>query len=506
MRHNTLPALLTAQAARFGDRTLFRADGVAWTYAQAPRIAAVAAGRLAALGLERGDHLGILAANSAGMMALLLGCLWSGVVAVPINTQAKAPQIRHIAQRTGLRVLVGDAGLIAEIPPGIAVPDLATYDLASLPDAMPQDAADLAAGDTAAILFTSGTTGMPKGVCCPQAQLAWWGANTAALLDVTADDTLCTALPLFHVNALNTFYQALLHGAAMVLLPRFSVSGFWPAMTAAGATVTYLLGAMVPMLLSRPADGLERAHRLRAALAPGVPAHLHAALFERTGLRLLDGYGSTETNFVIGAPLDRQRPGLLGPVVAGFTARVADEHDAEVPDGTPGELLLRHDHPFAFATGYIGQPNETVQAWRNLWFHTGDRVGRDADGWFRFAGRIKDSIRRRGENISAHEVEQVLLAHPAIAAAAVFPVRSDLAEDEVMAAVVPRPGSAPMASDMTAFAAARLPRFAVPRYIAFRDALPLTANGKVAKHELIAAGVGADTWDAQADLAPEQGA
>lgn len=501
MRHSTLPALLTAQAERFGDRTLFRADGAAWTYAQAPRIAAIAAGRLAALGLRRGDHVGILAANSAGMMALLLGCLWSGVVAVPINTQAKAPQIRHIAERTGLRVLIGDAGLLAEVPPGIA-----THDLANLADAAPQDAADLAAGDTAAILFTSGTTGMPKGVCCPQAQLAWWGANTAALLGVTAGDTLCTALPLFHVNALNTFYQALLHGAAMVLLPRFSVSGFWAAMADAGATVTYLLGAMVPMLLSRPPDGHERAHRLRVALAPGMPAHLHTVLFERTGLRLLDGYGSTETNFVIGAPLDRQRLGLLGPVVAGFTARVADAHDAAVPAGTPGELLLRHDHPFAFATGYIGQPDETVAAWRNLWFHTGDRVVREADGWFRFAGRIKDSIRRRGENISAHEVEQVLLAHPAIAAAAVFPVRSELAEDEVMAAVVLHPGPAPSAPDITDFAAARLPRFAVPRYIAIRDALPLTANGKVAKHELIAAGVTPDTWDAQASLAPGQGA
>ncbi len=500
MRHSTLPVLLTAQAAQFGDRVLFRAGPVRWTYAQAPGIAAAAAGRLAASGLARGDRVGILAGNSAELMALLLGCLWSGVVAVPINTQARAPQIRHIVERTGLRVLVGDAALLAEVPPGVAV-----HDLAGLPDGVAQAAADVGAGDMAAILFTSGTTGMPKGVCCPQAQLMWWGANTAALLGVAADDTLCTALPLFHVNALNSFYQALLHGAALVLLPRFSVSGFWAAMADAGATVTYLLGAMVPMLLSRPPGPEERAHRLRAALAPGVPAHLHAALFARTGLRLLDGYGSTETNFVIGAPLDRQRPGLLGPAAPGFTARVADEHDAEVPDGTSGELLLRHDHPFAFATGYVGQPEETVQTWRNLWFHTGDRVVRDADGWFRFVDRIKDSIRRRGENISAHEVEQALLAHPAVAAAAVFPVRSDLAEDEVMAAVVLRPGHAPTASNIAAFAAVHLPRFAVPRYIAFRATLPLTANGKVEKHALIVAGAG-DAWDAQARLAPGQGA
>jgi crotonobetaine/carnitine-CoA ligase len=506
MRHRTLPALLTAQAARFGERMLFRSGASAWSYAQAPLVAATSAGRLAALGLRRGDRVGILAANSAELMAVLLGCLWSGVIAVPINTQAKAPQIRHIVGLAGIRVLIADAGLRAEVDADVVV-----HDIAAPSDFAPQDAADLAPGDTAAILFTSGTTGLPKGVCCPQAQLVWWGANTADLLAITADDTLCTALPLFHVNALNSFYQALLHGSALVLLPRFSVSRFWTAMAAERATVTYLLGAMVPILLSRPPGPEERDHLLRAALAPGVPAHLHTALFERTGLRPLDGYGSTETNFVIGAKLDRQRPGLLGPAAPGFTARVADENDAEVPPGTPGELLLRHDEPFAFATGYWGQPDQTVAAWRNLWFHTGDRVVRDEDGWFRFVDRIKDSIRRRGENISAHEVEQVLLSHPAVAAAAVFPVRSELAEDEVMAAIVLQPGPAPDCADIASFAAALLPRFAVPRFIAVCDALPLTANGKVAKQALIEAGVGPGVWDAQAGqprvatLAPGRG-
>jgi crotonobetaine/carnitine-CoA ligase len=441
----TLPALLAAGAVRFGDRLLFRFGKTEWTYAQAPCVAAAAAGTLAALGLQRGDRVGILAANSAEMMALLLGCLWSGVIAVPINTQSKAPQIRHIAGLAGLRMIVGDADLL------VAAEGCAPlHDLAALPCGTPLDAADLAEGDTAAILFTSGTTGLPKGVCCPQAQLVWWGENSARLLGVTASDRLCSALPLFHVNALNSFYQALLHGASLVLLKRFSVSGFWEAMVAEGATVTYVLGAMVPMLLSRTPAPIELAHRLRVALAPGVPPALHEALCVRTGLRLLDGYGSTETNFVIGATLDRQRPGLLGPVSDGFTARVADPEDREVPDGTPGELLLRHDQPFAFATGYWGEPGKTVEAWRNLWFHTGDRVVREPDGWFRFVDRIKDSIRRRGENISAHEVEQALLAHPAIAAAAVYPVRSDLAEDEVMATLVLHPGAVVGAMEIAA--------------------------------------------------------
>jgi crotonobetaine/carnitine-CoA ligase len=364
------------------------------------------------------------------------------------------------------------------------------------PAAEPVPPAALRQGDIALLLFTSGTTGPAKAVCCPQAQMFWWGRNTAALLGVGEGDVLCTALPLFHTNALNTFWQALLHGATQVLLPRFSASGFWAALRENDATVTYLLGAMVPILLAQPPSPAERAHAVRIALGPGVPAPLHGEFAARTGVRLLDGYGSTETNFVIGSTLDRQRPGRMGPLAPGFAARVADEDDAELPDGTPGELLLRADAPFAFATGYWGMPDRTVQAWRNLWFHTGDRVVRDADGYFRFIDRMNERIRRRGENISSWEVEQALLAHEGVAAAAVFPVQSTLAEDEVMAAVVRAPGSTLSAAELAAFAAPSLPHFALPRYIEFLDALPLTANGKVEKFRLAARGVTAATWDA----------
>jgi crotonobetaine/carnitine-CoA ligase len=254
---------------------------------------------------------------------------------------------------------------------------------------------------------------------------------------VTADDVLCTTLPLFHVNALNTFAQALLSGARMVLEPRFSASGFWPAMVRNEATVIYLLGAMVPILLAREPQPWEREHKVRIGLGPGVPADLGMTFAARAGVTLLEGYGSTETNFVIGASPKTQKAGTMGRIVDGFEARVVDAHDIEVPPGEAGELVLRANEPFAFATGYFAMPEKTVEAWRNLWFHTGDRVIRDKDGYFRFVDRLKDAIRRRGENISSHEVEQVLLSHPDIEMVAVYPARSELAEDEVMAAIVP---------------------------------------------------------------------
>jgi crotonobetaine/carnitine-CoA ligase len=347
-------------------------------------------------------------------------------------------------------------------------------------------------------LYTSGTTGPAKGVCCPQAQYFWWGANTGMLLELQDNDVMVTTLPLFHTNALNAFYQALLHGAQLVAEPRFSASGFWESLVAHGATVTFVLGAMVPILLSKPPSALDRAHNTRVALAPGVPGHLQQPFTERFGIALVDGFGSTETNFVIGDTKDRQKPGWMGPVYHGFQARVVDEDDNELPRGEAGELLLRADEPFAFATGYFGMAEKTVEAWRNLWFHTGDRAIHETDGTFKFVDRLKDAIRRRGENISSFEVEQVLLSHPSVATAAAFPVRSELAEDEVMVALVLRDGHSLAPEALMAFCQDRMAYFAVPRYVAFVDELPATENGKIQKYKLRERGIIPGTWDREA--------
>jgi crotonobetaine/carnitine-CoA ligase len=254
---------------------------------------------------------------------------------------------------------------------------------------------------------------------------------------------------------------------------------------------------MVPILLAQPEGPAERAHRVRIGLGPGVPAAACDTFRSRTGVMLLEGYGSTETNFVIATAANSPRSGVMGWLRPGFQARVVDEHDVELPPGEAGELALRADEPFAFATGYFGMPDKTLEAWRNLWFHTGDRVVREADGAFRFVDRIKDAIRRRGENVSSYEVEQVLLSHPDVGAVAVYPVHSELAEDEVMAALIPQPGRSLDPAELARFCAARLPRFAVPRYIDVVSDLPRTENGKVQKYKLRERGVTAATWDGE---------
>jgi crotonobetaine/carnitine-CoA ligase len=349
-------------------------------------------------------------------------------------------------------------------------------------------------GDVVAILHTSGTTGPSKGVCCLHAQFYWWGVTTAAALGVGEDDVLSSSLPLFHTNALNTFVQALVHRARYVVAPRFSASRFWDRLAESEATVTYIIGAMAAMIANQPPSAADRGHRVRTILAPGTPAPLWPVFEERFGVTLVEGHGMTETNMAIGPRDGAQRPGWMGRTLAGFEARVFDEHDVEVPTGTAGELVLRAEEPCAFASGYWRQPEETQRAWRNFWFHSGDRVVQDEEGYFRFIDRLKDAIRRRGENISAWEVEQVVVQHDRVANAAAVAVPSELGEDEVMVFVVPHDNFADPV-DLIRHCEPQLAYYAVPRFVEFVAELPLTANGKVSKAQLRDRGVSQLTWD-----------
>jgi crotonobetaine/carnitine-CoA ligase len=288
-------------------------------------------------------------------------------------------------------------------------------------------------------------------------------------------------------------------GATAVLGERFSASRFWASAAEADATISYLLGALANRLLAQPPGPADRAHRVRAILAPGMPAPLWEPFRERFGVgEIVECYGMIETNHVIGRTREHpySKPGAMGYVFDDyFEARVVDEDDVERPPGVPGELVMRSKHPFSFSTGYWGMPERTAEALRNLWFHSGDRAVRDADGCFRFVDRDKDSMRRLGENISSWEVEQAILEHGAVAEVAVFPVRSEATDEEVMAAIVLRDGRELDAPELVAFLEPRLASFAIPRYVDVVAGLPHTENGKVQKAELRERGVTPSTWD-----------
>ncbi|MEV2211682.1 AMP-binding protein [Streptomyces sp. NPDC050997] len=501
----TLPALLAAAAEEFGGRVFLRVGDVTRTYRETREVAATMAGALAARGCRPGDRIAVMAGNRIEHVDLILGGAWLGAVLVPLNTGLRGQGLRDVLRTAEPAFLLADAESAARVTDAgyrgtlwvlgdddIPVPGYA--------DALPP--APVRPDDTAFVLFTSGTTGTSRGVRCPHAQSVWWGRNVADALSLTADDVLHTCLPLFHTNALNALAQAMTVGATYVLAPRFSATRYWTQVADAGATVVYLLGAMAPMLLAQPPGPHERAHRVRCGLSPATPGPAWRPFRERFGVTLVDGFGSTETNLVIGSTVEKQRPGYMGTVRDGFCARVVDECLVPVPDGVAGELLVRSHQRFAFSTGYLGDPEDLPPA---SWRRTGDRVIREPDGWFRFVDRIKDVIRRRGENVSSQEVESVLRAHPAVADAAAFPVPSELAEDEVMAAVLPSPGRVLDLRDLVRHCERELPAFAVPRYIDTVAELPLTATGKVRKAALRARGITATTWDRTADTDPPSG-
>jgi Acyl-CoA synthetases (AMP-forming)/AMP-acid ligases II len=506
----TFPQIMTRQAERYGDRRLVTFGDRSLSFAETKALAGSAGHMLREAGIKPGDTVAIMCSNRIEFLTAFLGCAWSGAIAVPINNASRGAQLEHILKNCGARLAIVEASFLnvfGNLPTDLPLQQIwtignvpADIDLkvkhAPLPEATGHiEAHPCKPSGTVAILYTSGTTGLSKGVCCPHAQYFWWGVHTAALLGIDDDDVLLTCLPLFHTNALNTFYQALLTGAPVTFEPKFSVSRFWTSLAESGATVTYLLGAMVPMLLSKEASPADRAHKTRIALAPGVPPQFHGPFTERFGVEILEGYGSTETNFVIGSLYHEQKPGRVGKARPGFDLAVFDESDNSLSPGTPGELVVRPHEPFSTATGYFGMPEKTIEAWRNLWFHTGDRVVMDSDGYIQFLDRMKDAIRRRGENISSYEVEQVIVAHPAVENVAVFPVQSELAEDEVMAAIVLKQGASVTPAELLDFCQPRMSYFSVPRFIDFVTELPLTENGKVQKYKLTAKGVTENTWD-----------
>ena len=508
-----LSTILTRQAERYGDRVLLVSGETRWTYAQTAAIAAASAQTLADAGIRAGDRVALMCSNRPEFLQVYLGCAWLGAIAVPINTALRGFQLSHIFRNSHPALLVIEAALLAaigtvdgdvELPSRTwTVGPVAETSEKVLSVPLPALAAEAPAGavrpgDTVAILYTSGTTGQAKGVCCPQAQLFWWGVYSARALGIRDGDVLFTTLPLFHTNALNAFYQAVLNGCTYVLEPKFSASGFWATARRHNATVGYLLGAMASMLLAQPGSADDSAHQLRVALGGGVPPQIHQPFIERFGVPLVDGYGSTETNFVFAGPIPSDRPGTMGYLADGVEARIVDADDSELSDGQAGELVLRALEPFAFAAGYFGMPEKTVEAWRNLWFHSGDRVVRDPDGHYRFIDRMKDSIRRRGENVSSWEVEQTIQSHSAVAACAVYPQPSELGEDEVAAAILLEPGQSLQPIEIIRHCEGQIAYFAIPRYVRIVSQMPLTENGKIKKGALRDAGVTTDTWDREA--------
>ena len=356
--------------------------------------------------------------------------------------------------------------------------------------------------DCAAVLLTSGTTGASKGVMMPHSQFYFFAEEDVQLMRLTDRDVYMTGFPLFHGNAqFLTVYPCLIAGAHCVLYPRFSASDWAGRARRSGATVTNLLGATMAFICAQPPSPDDLAHHIRCIYAAPLAPDLAAPFSERFGVReFVDGFGQTEISNVFMTPPGASRPaGASGVLVdQWFEIKLADpDTGEEVADGQPGELLVRHKVAGTISSGYLGMPDKTIESRRELWFHTGDALRRDAQGWYYFVDRVKDALRRRGENISSFEVEAVLRAYPGIADCAVVGVPADqqAGEDEVMAFVVTQSGHQVDFAEIAEWSETRMPTFMVPRYFEALAELPRTPTEKVRKKELRERGVGPATWD-----------
>ena len=352
------------------------------------------------------------------------------------------------------------------------------------------------------IMYTSGTTGPSKGVLIPHGHSYLAGLGLAEATFLTAADRYFVCMPLFHANALlMQFVGCLIAGAEVVVAERFRATSWLEEVRAAEATITNGLGVIPEFIFRQPPTARDRDHRLRLMMAVPIAPEWGAAFEQRFGVPFMQGFGMTECNIVAYTrPGDALVPGCAGyPLAEWFDVAIADPAtDALLPAGQTGEIVVRPKVPGCVMAGYFRMPEKTVEAWRNLWFHTGDAGRFDDAGRLHFVDRIKDCIRRRGENISSFEIEQVLNAHPAVAESAVVGIKVAGAggEDEVKAYVVPAAGAAIDPVELLDWCAPRMPHFAVPRFVeVVTGELAKTPTGKLQKTALREAGITAATWD-----------
>jgi len=508
-RKGSPSALLHAQASVWGERPLFILPAAVaaqwgsaqtvWTYREVARRAEQLRAVYAAAGYGPGHRVALLLENRPAHFMHWLALNGLGVSVVPVNPDCSRDETAYLLTHSGAALVVALPDRISQVE-GLGVAIVAEG--AAPPEARTPAGAAAAPGDgECALIYTSGTTGRPKGcVLSDRYFMAWAGwylAQGGPIALRPGQERLITPLPTFHVNAMgNSFMGMLGSGGAQVIVDRFHPRSWWEMVRETGATCCHYLGVMPAILLALPETHGDRNHGLRFGLGGGVHPDHHAAFEERFGLPLLEGWAMTETGGAcllcavdeprhVGArcigKTDRPGPAML--------ARVVDERGADLPPGTPGELVVRasgDDPRRGLFSGYLDDPAATAEIWRGGWLHTGDIMRKDAGGSLFFVDRLKNIIRRSGENISALEVEGAIAGHPSVSQVAVVAVSDPMRDEEVLAAVVPKSpcDEAALAADIMRHAAARLAYFKVPGLIAFFDALPTTSTQKIRKADL----------------------
>jgi crotonobetaine/carnitine-CoA ligase len=489
-------------------------DGEAWSFAEVRRRTLAKAAGLQQLGVRRGDRVAVWLPNGRDALIAFYAINYLGAVFVPFNTAYRGNLLAHVIANSAARLLIAHPDLVGRLADvdRAALEQLVVTTQKDAPDiGLPYVRFDAIDGDAQAlipldkpiepwdlqsIIYTSGTTGPSKGVLSSYLHM-FSNAGPESWPMVGEDDRYLTVAPIFHIGGMGPPFVMLARGASVAIVEHFSTERFWEVVLKTESTVVFLLGVMATFLMKRPPSADDRRHRVKLAFM--VPLTGDAPAFkERFGIDIYTIFNMTEISSPIVSEANPVKRGTCGRVRPGVQVRLVDDHDCEVPLGSVGEMVVRTERPWSMNSGYNDNPAATAKAWANGWFHTGDAFRQDEEGYFYFVDRMKDAIRRRGENISSFEVELEVCAHPDVREAAAIAVPCELSEDEVMIVVAAVPGRSIDLHGLASFLMERMPYFMVPRYIRVLDELPKTPSAKVLKAELRKEGITSDTWDREA--------
>jgi len=468
------------------------------------------------LGVARGDHVAIMLPNCPEYLYCWFGLAKLGAVTVTINTQFKRETLKYLIEASDSKLVVIASDFLPqyeEIAPEVKGVKKVVFDITGQagntesldalfkesPITPPRDMSLIEDIEPLIIIFTSGTTGLPKLVKNSHRAYITAAQDLVSYAELSAEERIYSALPLYHVNPqVYCVLSALVASASVIVAPRFSASRFWDDVRKYQATAFSYVGAVLPILLAQPERPGDKDVPARKCFGGGAPKEVYEKVSQRFGVEVIELYGMSETGTwnTMNRP-GKGRAGTVGQVREGFEVRIFDDRDNELPPGKIGEIVIRPTKPYIMFDGYYKLPEETVKCSTNWWFHTGDLGKVDADGYYYFCGRKKESIRRGGENIPPYEIEKEINKHPAVAESAAFGITDAVMEEEIKAAIVLRPGQKVTPGEIIAWCESRLPKFMIPRYIEFMGKLPKSASEKVQKVALKERGVTPNTWDRQ---------
>ncbi len=514
-----IPGIVTGAAHTFGERPAFIFPDQSLSFSALHEGMERAAAGLQGLGIQTGDRVALMLPNSGAFLESWFGLNLIGAVSVPIGIAQIGEGLRHQIATARCRAIVIEADFLAALLPILPqLPELRHIIVQNSPSPLPLPQGPEMLSYTeltgtgrrvqpvtpdptalASISYTSGTTGLPKGVIISHHYWHEIWASTVSYARLVDLDRHYCALPFSHMAAHAITGPTLLTGASAVVVPRFSASNFMSDIRRHGCSTAKYVGSIIPFLMKQPESPADRDTPLRLMIGSAAPPAQFAAFEARFNTRLLELYGMSECNACLVNPLDARRPGSCGKPSEGWSVAIMDDNDQPVAPGELGEIVAQPQRPWLGTSGYDGNAAASLELTRNFWIHTGDLGRQDAEGYFYFVDRKKQAIRRRGENISSFEVEAAANSHPAVLETAAVGVPSEHGEEEVKLVVRLRDGAVLAARDLHFWCAERLPAHAVPRYIVFRADLPKTPSHRIEKLRLKAEGISPDCID----LAPE---